>query len=145
MLFFSRWRLAKKRGRRVCVGFGRRWWGGLTRKKKKKKRWRAGGKQDSDIHALRRGDTDKVSSPPLGQAVITVGPRFQVATLSGTGIIGSRLGATTQPQCGPAMPLSNGEAWLWDTEHTHTGPLIRPGNLPSNHLSCFAMLGLGHS
>lgn len=54
------------------------------------------GKQDSDIHALRRGDTDKVSSPPLGQAVITVGPRFQVATLSGTGIIGSRLGATTQ-------------------------------------------------
>lgn len=60
----------------------------------------------------RRGDTDKVSSPPLGQAVITVGPRFQVATLSGTGIIGSRLGATTQPQCGPAMPLSNSEAWL---------------------------------
>lgn len=29
--------------------------------------------------------------------------------------------------------------------HTHTGPLIRPGNLPSNHLSRFAMLGLGHS
>lgn len=70
------------------------------------------GKQDSDIHALRRGDTDKVSSLPLGQAVITVGPRFQVATLSGTGIIGSRLDATTQPRCGPAMPLSDGEAWL---------------------------------
>lgn len=29
--------------------------------------------------------------------------------------------------------------------HTYRGPLIRPGNLPSNHLSCFAMLGLGHS
>lgn len=29
--------------------------------------------------------------------------------------------------------------------HTLTGPLIRPGNLPSNHLSCFATLGLGHS
>lgn len=83
--------------------------------------WRlAGGGRDSDIHALRRGDTDKVSSPPLGQAVITVGPRFQVATLSGTGIIGSRLGATTRPQCGPAVPLSDGEAWLSDTRHTHT-------------------------
>lgn len=83
--------------------------GGVDWEKKKKGR-RV--KQDSDIHALRRGDTDKVSSPPLGQAVITVGPRFQVATLSGTGIIGSRLGATTQPRCGPAMPLSDGEAWL---------------------------------
>ncbi|KAK2880381.1 hypothetical protein Q8A73_023079 [Channa argus] len=73
-----------------------------------RKREVQGGKQDSDIHALRRGDTDKVSSLPLGQAVITVGPRFQVATLSGTGIIGSRLGATTQPWCGLAMPLSDG-------------------------------------
>ncbi|KAK5847538.1 hypothetical protein PBY51_016658 [Eleginops maclovinus] len=62
-----------------------------------------GGGQDSDIHALRRGDTDTVSSPPLGQAVITVGRRFQVATLSGTGIIGSRLGATTRPRCGPIV------------------------------------------
>lgn len=102
-------------------------------------------KQDSDIHALRHGNCDKVSSPPLGQAVITVGPRFQVATLSGTSIIGSRLGATTLPRCGPALPLSNGEAWLSDTEHTLTGPVIRPGNLPSNHLSRFAMLGFGHS
>lgn len=71
-----------------------------------------GGEWDSDIHELRRGDTDKVSSPPFGQAVITVGLRFQVATLSGTGIIGSRLGATALPQCGPAMPLSDREAWL---------------------------------
>lgn len=38
------------------------------------------GRQDSDIHALRRGDTDKVSSLLLGQAVIAVSPRFQVAT-----------------------------------------------------------------
>ena len=111
-----------KRGRGeggVCVeGFGRG--GGLGKEKKNKRGGGQAGKQDSDIHALRRGDTDKVSSPPLGQAVITVGPRFQVATLSGTGIIGSRLGATTQPRCGPAMPLSDSEAWLWDTEHTHT-------------------------
>lgn len=71
----------------------------------------AEGEQDSDIHALRHGDTDKVSSPPLGQAVIAVGPRFQVATLSGTGIIGSRLGATSRPRSGPAMPLSNSEVW----------------------------------
>lgn len=27
----------------------------------------------------------------------------------------------------------------------HTDPLILPGNLPSNHLSCFATLGFGHS
>lgn len=71
-----------------------------------------GGNRDSDIHELRRGDTDKVSSPPLGQAVIAVGLRFQVATLSGTGIIGSRLGATALLQCGPAMPLSDREVWL---------------------------------
>lgn len=76
----------KRRGRRVCVG-------GLT-VGEKKRRSRADGIQDSDIHALRRGDTDKVSSLPLGQTVITVSPRFQVTTLSGTGIIGSRLGAT---------------------------------------------------
>lgn len=88
-------------------GRGVDWWEEL-----KKRGGGQAGKQDSDIHALRHGDTDKVSSPPLGQAVITVGPCFQVATLSGTGIIGSRLGATTQPRCGPAMPLSNGEAWL---------------------------------
>lgn len=86
--------------------------GGVDWGQKKKGGGGQAGKQDSDIHALRRGDTDKVSSPPLGQAVITVGPRFQVATLSGTGIIGSRLGATTQPRRGPAMPLSDGEAWL---------------------------------
>lgn len=96
----------------VCGGFGRSWGGLIGGKKKKKRGGGQAGKQDSDIHALRRGDTDKVSSPPLGQAVITVGPRFQVATLSGTGIIGSRLGATTQPRCGPAVPLSDGEAWL---------------------------------
>lgn len=97
----------------VCGGFGRRGEGRVIEEGGEEKR--GGGQaeeQDSDIHALRRGDTDKVSSPWLVQAVITVGRRFQVATLSGTGIIGSRLGATTQPRCGPAMPLSNGEAWL---------------------------------
>lgn len=93
--------------------------GWLDWRKKKELADRQAGRQDSDIHALRRGDTDKVSSPPLGQAVITVSPRFQVATLSGTGIIGSRLGATTQPWRGPAMPLSDGEAWLQDSENTH--------------------------
>lgn len=123
MLFFSRWRrrLAREEEEREeCVwrglegdGGGGGSGGGVDWGKNKKKRGGGqAGKQDSDIHALRRGDTDKVSSPPLGQAVITVGPRFQVATLSGTGIIGSRLGATTQPRCGPAMPLSDSEAWL---------------------------------
>lgn len=33
----------------------------------------------------------------------------------------------SEPQCGPAMPLSDGEAWLWDTEPTHTH---RPTDLP---------------
>lgn len=97
--------------------------------------------RDSDIHELRRGDTDKVSSPPLGQAVIAVGLRFQVATLSGTGIIGSRLGATALLQCGPPMPLSDREVWLWDTArthtHTHAHRVVCPGNLPGNHLSFF--------
>lgn len=107
-----------RRGRSVCGGVWKEMEGvvvregGLIGERIKKRGGGQAGKQDSDIHALRRGDTDKVSSPPLGQAVITVGPRFQVATLSGTGIIGSRLGATTQPRCGPAMPLSDSEAWL---------------------------------
>lgn len=118
LFFLSRWRLAwkNKEGRSV-----RRVSGG------EKRRWRVGRKQDSDIHALRHGDTDKVSSPPLGQAVITVSLHFQVATLSGTGIIGSRLGATNQPQCGPAMPLCDVEAWLRDIEHTH---IQRPTDPP---------------
>lgn len=127
----------------------------LPSKEMKTRRWLRkggqGGEWDSDIHELRRGDTDKVSSPPLGQAVIAVGLRFQVATLSGTGIIGSRLGATVLPQCGPTMPLSDREAWLWDSAHTHTHPrshrhrAVCPGNLPGNHLSSFATLRLGHS
>lgn len=114
----SRWRLAWKNREGRSVG---RASGG------EKRRWRVGRKQDSDIHALRHGDTDKVSSPPLGQAVITVSLHFQVATLSGTGIIGSRLGATNQPQCGPAMPLCDVEAWLRDIEHTH---IQRPTDPP---------------
>ena len=104
--------LGREERERVCVCMG-----GV---REKKRRWRVGRKQDSDIHALRHGDTDKVSSPPLGQAVITVSLGFQVATLSGTGIIGSRLGATNQPQCGLAVPLCDAEAWLSDTPHTHT-------------------------
>lgn len=101
------------------------------------------GEQDSDIHALRRGDTDKVCSLPFGQAVITVGPRFQVATLSCAGIIGSRLGATSQPsaRAGGAIVWQGSVALRYQTlTRAHSGSLICPGNHPSNHLSCYAML-----
>lgn len=109
MIIVARVKAQKMHGRLLLFAFQRN-----ENKEVIKKRLAGGwgGNRDSDIHELRRGDTDKVSSLPLGQAVIAVGLRFQVATLSGTGIIGSRLGATALLQCGPAMPLSDREVWL---------------------------------
>lgn len=85
MLFFSRWRLAKTRGRRVCVGFGRRW-GGLTRKKKKK---RGGGQAVSRTVTFTRYDVATLTRCP---------PRRSAKLLSQSAPV-----SRSQPSAAPAL------------------------------------------
>lgn len=153
MLFFSRWRrrLArrKKRGRSVCVegleGVGGGWLGG--RKKKKE----VEGRRVSRTVTFTRYDVATLTRCPPRRSAKLLSQSAPVSR-SQPSAAPALLGRGLVPQPNPGVgrrchcpTVKRGFEILNTHTGAHTGPLIRPGNLPSNHLSCFAMLRLGHS
>lgn len=150
MLFFSRWRrrLARKKKREECVWrvWKERGRGGDWGKKREVE-----GRRVSRTVTFTRYDMATLTRCP---------PRHSAKLLSQSAPVSRSqpsaapvlLGRGLVPQPNPGVgrrchcpTVKRGFEILNTHTDTHTGPLIHPGNLPSNHLSCFAMLRLGHS
>lgn len=112
-----------------------------------------GGREESRTVTFTRYDMATLTRCPPRCSAKLLSQRASVSR-SQPSVAPALLGRGLVPQTNPnvgwrchCVTLKRGLVILNTHTNTHTeiGPLIRPGNLPSNHLSCFAMLGLGHS
>lgn len=125
------------------IGKGGVWGGRLGEKKE------GGGWEESRTVTFTRYDMATLTRcPPRRSAKLL----SQSASISRSqpsaapALLGRGLVPQTNPNVGRRCHCATLKRGLEiSSTHTYRGPLIRPGNLPSNHLSCFAMLGLGHS